>query len=108
MFDKSERNSFEHIDDWINEVEKYAGKNSVKILVGSKSDMDHRVSYEEGMSKAFTYDMSYIQASAKADFQIDKIFETLVSKLLEKSGCSKNKALKIGIGKKTPTRCCRV
>ena len=35
--------SFEHIQDWLNEVNRYASEGTCKLLVGNKSDRDDKV-----------------------------------------------------------------
>ena len=40
VYDITERRSFEEIDNWLAEVDKYADENVVKLLVGNKSDLE--------------------------------------------------------------------
>jgi len=35
--------SFEHIQDWLNEVNRYASEGTCKLLVGNKSDRSDKV-----------------------------------------------------------------
>lgn len=33
------KDSFNHINDWIDEITKYTGPNIIKLVVGNKSDL---------------------------------------------------------------------
>ena len=50
VYDITDRESFDKINDWIKEIEKNATENVNKILVGNKCDMNdkRRISYDEG------------------------------------------------------------
>jgi Ras-related protein Rab-1A len=38
IFDIYNENSYKHINDWLQEVNRYAAEDSVKILIGNKID----------------------------------------------------------------------
>ncbi|CDI80106.1 Rab1-like small GTP-binding protein, related, partial [Eimeria acervulina] len=40
VYDITEADSFAHVDEWLAEVNRYATENTVKILVGNKSEKD--------------------------------------------------------------------
>jgi Ras-related protein Rab-1A len=44
VYDKTKRKSFDSVENWITEVDKYASENTVKILLGNKADLDEVVS----------------------------------------------------------------
>lgn len=54
VYDICDRKSFDDAKSWLNEIEKYANPNIVKILVGNKADMNRSrtVSQEEAMTYA--------------------------------------------------------
>lgn len=57
-----------HIEDWVEEVNKYANVQTSKILVANKadvSDTDKKVAAEEGRKKAVDLNLQYIETSAK-------------------------------------------
>eukprot|EP00745_Piridium_sociabile_P039646 TRINITY_DN74499_c0_g2_i1.p1 TRINITY_DN74499_c0_g2~~TRINITY_DN74499_c0_g2_i1.p1 ORF type:complete len:144 (+),score=10.86 TRINITY_DN74499_c0_g2_i1:83-514(+) len=39
VYDTTERSSFDHIDDWLGEVMRFATESTCKIVVGNKSDL---------------------------------------------------------------------
>lgn len=82
VYDKTDRESFDNVDGWINEVEKYSTQNQVKILVGNKSDMIPVVETAEAERKAAKYKMDYIETSAKEPYQVENLFEILANRLI--------------------------
>jgi len=50
VYDVTDRETFENVRTWINEIEKYSQANVCKILVGNKCDMEDKrqVTKEEG------------------------------------------------------------
>ncbi|CAG9314025.1 unnamed protein product [Blepharisma stoltei] len=85
VFDKTHCNSFENTEMWMHEVDRYANKNAIKVLIGNKSDMDNRdqVTREEAEHKAKSYGIPYIETSAKNAYQVDLAFETITRELIK-------------------------
>ena len=83
VYDTTDRESFSHVDSWLSEVNKYANENTVKVLVGNKSDKtnDRLVTTAEGMKKAESLGLSFIETSAKDSSHIEEAF-TLISRQL--------------------------
>ncbi|CAG9322298.1 unnamed protein product [Blepharisma stoltei] len=84
MFDKTDRQTFEHVELWLEEVGKYIKSNFVAMLVGNKSDMKCVVEFAEGERKAILNKMEYIETSAKDPYQVDLCFERIARTLLKK------------------------
>ena len=83
VYDTTNRESFEHLDSWLSEVNKYASDKMVKVIVGNKSDKleDRVVTTEEGMKKAESLGLSFIETSAKDATHIEEAF-SLISRQL--------------------------
>ena len=66
-FSLSDAKSFENIEKWMQQIEEHAPKNVAKILVGTKNDLvdDRVVSIEVAKRLAESYDISYLELSAK-------------------------------------------
>ena len=67
MYDVTDRETFDNVRTWINEIEKYSNAGVCKILVGNKCDMEDRrqVTFEEGQEFASQFSMPFLETSAK-------------------------------------------
>ncbi len=76
VYDVTDRDSFDHIKEWLNEVDRYAGAGVPKMLVGNKTDLVGKrdVTYDEGKEFADRYDMPFQETSAKSNTQINEAF----------------------------------
>lgn len=79
VFDLTNKESFNNIKYWINEINKYTINQQPIILVGNKSDLKRCVPIEKINSLSNKYDLPYIETSAKYGDNIDHIFN-LISK----------------------------
>ena len=84
VFDKTCRKSFDNISMWYEEVSKTSTK-SVKILVGTKSDLreKYEVGYDLAQQYASNNNMNYMETSARNSHQIYLIFEILARSLIQ-------------------------
>ena len=82
----TDRETFDNVRTWINEIEKYSQAGVCKILVGNKSDMSDRrqVSFEEGQEFASQFGMPFLETSAKATQNVDLAFETMTKEIKDK------------------------
>ena len=91
VFDLTRRSSFADLNGWRAEVEKVIGTGKPYILVGNKLDLANgdmrEVSTQDGESyKEELGAVEYVEASAKEDLDIGKIFEKLSMNILKSSG----------------------
>lgn len=86
VFDLTNKDSFNHISSWLNDVNSLCSNPSI-ILVGNKSDLnnDRTVSTEEAQSYAETNKIPYIETSAKDGTNITEAFIKCVSEYLQKA-----------------------
>ena len=82
-FDLSNESSFEHVINWMNDIDNYCEQYTYKILVGTKSDVTIRPPDIYDKINEFTekYDIKYIETSAKDDKNIKILFDTLVQNI---------------------------
>ncbi len=82
VYDKSDSSSYQRLDYWLDEIRENTGEVPI-ILVGNKADLEEAVGYEFGRQVAYTYKLSFIEASAKTGENVDKIFTTIAPQIIE-------------------------
>jgi small GTP-binding protein len=85
-FDLTSKESFEDLQEWLAEVERYTVGGLVKLLVGTKSDLaDKRaVTEEEAKAYAKKLGVSYVETSSKDGKNVQEAFDTLLTQIVEK------------------------
>ncbi|KAM3128109.1 hypothetical protein pb186bvf_019810 [Paramecium bursaria] len=91
MFDVTDRDSFDQVRAWMSEIDKFATDQVIKILVGNKVDMGNmrRVTQDEAQALASSYNVNYIEASAKGNIKVEETFIAITRQIIQKSGKSK-------------------
>jgi len=86
VYDVGNRESFDNLELWFNELETYASsKDVVKMVIGNKIDDESRrqVSRKEGEAFAKRFSTLFIECSAKTKAGVDQAFEELVHKIVD-------------------------
>ena len=75
-YDITNRNSFENVQDWIDEVKSQTPKEILLVLVGNKIDLENErvVSFDEGKKLSENNDMLFFETSAKNGNGINDVF----------------------------------
>lgn len=83
-YDITNRKSFEDVPLWLGEIDKNCGEIPV-FLVGNKKDLELKrsISFDEGKELATTYDIPFIETSAKTGENVVKTFSDLVKRIAE-------------------------
>ena len=86
VFDITDRESFEHVRNWMADIDKFAKEGVLRILVGNKCDLENsrQVRKEEGNELANKYGIKYIETSAKETTNIEDLFISTAKNLLSK------------------------
>ena len=87
-YDVTRRETFEHINQWLDEVEQYSPsgrKDIVLVLCGNKADLEaeRSVSKREGEAWAKQRGMLFIETSAKTRLGISQVFNEMLLKILD-------------------------
>ena len=99
-FDLTDRESFNHIKIWMDEVEKYATNDPYVILMGTKCDLEKKIVVDPASIKEFikSNNIEYIQTSSKNNIGISELFDKLCGELDKKIELSDQKKNNIVIG----------
>jgi small GTP-binding protein len=86
VYDMTNRNSFNNIEKWLDDVRKILPNTPCITLVGNKSDLEYRrnVSKDEGINLAYKHNMVFIETSARNKEHIGDIFTNIAIEILEK------------------------
>lgn len=90
FYDVTNKESFENVEKWIKSIEDYSNNldNAALILVGTKmDDEEHKqVSTFEGKELAESYNIPFIEISAKTNKNIDICIKLIMETIYKKAG----------------------
>lgn len=87
VYDITRRETFEHLNSWLEDCRKCSSNNIVIILVGNKSDMEsqRQVSRSEGEEFAKKNGLHFIETSAKTAEMVEEAFIQTAKEIYEKA-----------------------
>ena len=85
VYDITRRETFEHINKWLNEVKINGSKDICCILIGNKNDLEdqRQVKIEEGEELAKKNNLLFLETSAKTAYNVESAFVTSAEKILD-------------------------
>jgi Ras-related protein Rab-3C len=86
MYDVTNEDSFNSVQDWVTQIKTYSWDNAQVILVGNKSDIerDRVISYDRGKQLADQLGLEFFETSAKENINVKNVFERLVDIICDK------------------------
>ncbi|GAB4327580.1 MAG: hypothetical protein Kow0069_34510 [Promethearchaeota archaeon] len=83
LFDVTNRESFEHVPNWLEEVRENVGEIPM-VLVGNKADLvgERQVTFQEGKAMADQFGMFYLESSAKTGEGVGDCFGVLAALMI--------------------------
>ena len=110
IFDITDRSSFEHIRNWIEQIKEEAPEQIIIYLVGNKIDNENNrvVTNEEAKKLAEEFKLKYYETSAKNSINVDTTFLDLIKEIdsLYSTLDVDNNGMTINRIKKTRKKCC--
>ena len=75
VYDITRRDSFSHLTRWLEEAKQNGNPNMVIMLIGNKSDLEHRraVSTQEGEAFAAEHGLIFLETSAKTAANVEAV-----------------------------------
>jgi len=85
VYDITSQESFDHVNDWLKEVNRYASEGTCKLLVGNKSDRTTEKVVTKERAKEFADDIGvpFLETSAKSAANVEEAFLTMASELIK-------------------------
>ena len=83
VYDITDAESFNAVQMWMAEVEKFAAPNVSKLLIGNKLDLAHdrKVTTEQGAALAKQYGIKFLETSAKNSTNVHQAFKTMTGEM---------------------------
>lgn len=81
----NDRNSFDRVEKWLDEVKKNADPDALVMVIGNKSDLDEArvVTTAEGEALAEKHGFLFMETSAKNSRNVERAFTELVKNIYE-------------------------
>mmetsp|Transcript_8170 Transcript_8170/g.12537 ORF Transcript_8170/g.12537 Transcript_8170/m.12537 type:complete len:206 (-) Transcript_8170:396-1013(-) len=85
VYDVTSTESFDHVNDWLKEVNRYAAEGTSKLLVGNKSDRtsDKVVTTDQAKEFADELGIPFLETSAKSAKNVEEAFLTMAGALIK-------------------------
>ena len=118
LYDITQKTSFDHIKNWITEIDKFGKQGVLKVIVGNKLDLENnrKIKKEDAENLALKYGVKLWEVSAKDNTNIEEMFVDTIKTLLERnskiindipgSSMNNNFFLNTNIKEKKKKKCC--
>ena len=97
VFDVTKKESFESIQNWINEVTVYTGKDVVMICLGNKNDLKKGIDKKEIYEFQKKTGLEIINVSAKTGDGVEEAFKHIIELLIKKNMVKNDETTNNGI-----------
>jgi len=83
VYDVTDKESYNNVRQWLNEIERYASENVNKLLVGNKCDLVSKkvVNYETAKAFADKLGIPFLETSAKNSTNVERAFLTMAGEI---------------------------
>jgi len=83
----TDRNSFNSVQNWVNQIQQSADAQVSRILIGNKCDMEdeRQVSRQDGEQLAAMLGIQFFETSAKDDLNVEEAFVTIAREVKNRS-----------------------
>lgn len=84
VFDINNKNSFENVQKWCEELRYYSEPDLVLLIVGNKKDKERQIKEVKGHELAKELDSEYYETSVRDEHSVKRVFEIMAEKIFEK------------------------
>ncbi len=84
VYDQTDKSSFDHLNDWLDDILKYTTDEPIKLIIGNKDDLNEQKVISDDDIRNFSNrsNIEIVKTSAKSSFQVNYAFEKLTQKLI--------------------------
>jgi len=108
VYDVTDKESFNNVKHWMQEIEKYAADGVNKLLIGNKCDLSSKkvVSYDEAKELSDSLNVSFMETSAKNAHNVEQAFQKMAGDIKVRVASQQaasgpgNKTTQLGAGNK--------
>uniref|UniRef100_A0A0G4FIG9 Uncharacterized protein n=1 Tax=Chromera velia CCMP2878 TaxID=1169474 RepID=A0A0G4FIG9_9ALVE len=88
VYDVTDRNSFGHLGDWLEEAQRYAPPEVIRLVLGNKCDLQEGrdVGFEEAQQRAEDLGLGFLETSAKSAENVEAAFLQISRELIKVRG----------------------
>merc|ERR1712190_572221 len=83
VYDVTDKESFNNVKHWMQEIDKYAADGVNKLLVGNKCDLSSKkvVSYDEAKELSDSLSVKFMETSAKNAHNVEQAFQMMAAEI---------------------------
>jgi len=81
VYDQANQKSFQNVQYWLNEIERYGDAGVVTFVVANKNDLPPEVNSSVGKSFADGKGVPFFETCARNDFNVDFLFQSIVQSI---------------------------
>ena len=85
VYDCTDENTFNNIQNWLKQIEQHAVPNVKKVLIANKvdkSEAEIKVDSSRGKALAEEYNLTFFETSAKSGYNVRQVFEHVASEII--------------------------
>lgn len=92
IYDVTNMESFNHVNEWLAEVSRYAAEGTSRLLVGNKCDKaaERVISTEKGKAFADNLGIPFLETSAKDSTNVELVFMAMTEELVNRKASTKS------------------
>jgi len=86
VYDITNAETFNNVQKWLQEIERYACDTVHKLLIGNKCDLvnDRKISTEDAREFADQFNLVFLESSAKDSTNVEEAFTRMAKSIMEK------------------------